>query len=188
LAEDFKSKWPNSAPELNPQTVLGVSTTHETSACVVRNGKILAAVSEERISRVKVDASFPPVGAIREVIRAANIDPKEIDAIAIAGLSPRHLFSQSLESQKRDFLEYHSWNDYFPHFCKILYRLYYFARSLKYKDVLALLYDDYGITPKVFYVEHHEAAGTRFETENNENINNTNEKRVIFFTNSSSSN
>ena len=91
LVEDFVNQWPASAPALNPKLVLGVSCTHETSACITSGGKILAAVSEERISRKKLDASFPPKGAINEVIDVANIDPKEIDAVTKAGLPPSQL-------------------------------------------------------------------------------------------------
>ena len=157
LVEDFVNQWPASAPALNPKLVLGVSCTHETSACITSGGKILAAVSEERISRKKLDASFPPKGAINEVIDVANIDPKEIDAVAIAGLPPSQLLSQTWDSQKQDFAEYHSFYDYIPHFCRALYRLYYFGRALQYKRLEQHLKSSYGITPKVFYVEHHEA-------------------------------
>ena len=81
--ENFVKNWPNSAPELNPKTILGISTTHETSACIVRDGKILSAISEERVSRVKLDASFPPVRAIK-VIDVSKINPKSIDVVAIS--------------------------------------------------------------------------------------------------------
>ena len=155
--ENFVKNWPDSAPELNPKTILGISTTHETSACIVRDGKILSAISEERVSRVKLDSSFPPVRAIKEVIDVSKINPKSIDAVAISGLNWRALIPRTLESQKCDFFEFHGFNDYFPHFNKIFYRLYYLIRSLGYGDVSKYLKSKYGINPKVFYIEHHEA-------------------------------
>ena len=104
--ENFVKNWPDSAPELNPKTILGISTTHETSACIVRDGKILSAISEERVSRVKLDSSFPPVRAIKEVIDVSKINPKSIDAVAISGLNWRALIPRTLESQSAIFLNF----------------------------------------------------------------------------------
>ena len=38
---------------------LNYSQMHDSSACLVRDGELLFAVAEERISRVKHDARFP---------------------------------------------------------------------------------------------------------------------------------
>ena len=157
LTEDFVKDWPRSAPELNPKVVLGINPTHETSACLIKNGKLLSAVSEERLSRKKTDSAYPPKMAIKSVIKASNVKPEEIEAIAIAGLNWRDLLSQSFESQKNDFFEYHGWNDYFPHLNKFLYRVYYLYRAIGYHKVLKHLKAEYAINAKVFHVEHHEA-------------------------------
>ena len=155
--EDFVLDWPKSAPELTPRITLGISATHETAACITKNGEVLAAVSEERLSRIKLDATYPPVKAIAEVIRVSGVEPKDIDSVAIAGLDWRALIPQSVESQKQDFFDYHAFIDYIPHFCKIFYRFYYFARACQYGDLSQHLAKRYGIEPKVFHVEHHEA-------------------------------
>jgi carbamoyltransferase len=40
--------------------ILGVSAFyHDSAACLIENGKIVAAAQEERFSRVKHDSSFP---------------------------------------------------------------------------------------------------------------------------------
>jgi len=170
-SEDFVKNWPKSAPELNPKVILGVSTTHETSTCIVKNGKILVAISEERLSRKKVDAAFPPKLSIEAVIRASNINPSEIEAVAISGLNWRSLLSQSFKSQKNDFLEYHSWNDYFPHFNKFFYRVYYFIRAVGYQAITKYLLKKYDILPKIFYIEHHEAhAWSAYATSGMDNV------------------
>jgi carbamoyltransferase len=155
--EDFLENWPSSAPDLNPKTILGISTTHETGACIVRDGKILAAINEERLSRKKLDNAYPPLQSTREVIRLSGVDPKEIDAVAISGLHWKDLIPQSLDSFWNDVKDFHAWNDYFPHLCRILYRLYYFWRTARYDRIFAFLKKEYGISPKPYYIEHHEA-------------------------------
>ncbi|MCC6968437.1 MAG: polysaccharide deacetylase family protein [Nitrospira sp.] len=164
-SEDFISDWPRSAPDLNPRTILGISTTHETGACVVRDGTILSAVNEERLSRIKLDDAFPPTRSIREALQVAGINPKEIDAVAVSGLEPRDLLPRIVESLKRDVTDFHSWNDYVPHFCRVAYRAFCLWRAMKYDALGQFLEAEYGIQPKVHYVEHHEShASAAFRT------------------------
>jgi len=155
--EQFLDAWPSSAPDLNPRTVLGVGGTHETGACVVRDGSILSAVSEERLSRRKLDSRYPPKEAIKEAIRIAGVSPQEIDAVAIGGLHWKDLLPQLWESIRRDVRDFHSLRDYIPHFCRILYRFFYLCRTLGYERLRPFLRQEFGISPKVYYVEHHDA-------------------------------
>lgn len=155
--ESFLDGWPGSAPDLNPRTVLGIATTHETGACVVRDGVIASAINEERLSRVKLDNRYPPVRSIREAIRVAGVKPEEIDAVAVAGLHWRDLLPQSLASLKADIKDYHAINDYIPHFVRVAYRAFYLWRATRYGAVRKFLEREYGIRPKLWYVEHHEA-------------------------------
>jgi carbamoyltransferase len=168
--EDFLSGWPESAPDLSPRTILGISTTHETGACIVHDGEILAATNEERLTRRKLDNRYPPVDSIREVIRVSGVDPKEIDAVAMAGLHWKDLLPRIADGLRRDIGDFHSWNDYFPHFCRLAYRLFYFWRATRYDDVLQFLQKEYGIRPKPYYVEHQEAhAASAYRTGASEN-------------------
>ncbi|MEP4379712.1 MAG: carbamoyltransferase C-terminal domain-containing protein [Alphaproteobacteria bacterium] len=164
-SEDFIADWPAHSRARAPQTILGLSTTHETAACVVRNGEILSAVSEERISRRKFDTQYPPKGAIRDAITSAGIAPAEIDAVAIAGLQRRDLVTRSLKSQIADIRDFHGISDYLPHFAKFFYRLYYFLRANQYGRALSFLRDEFGITPQAYFIEHHEAhASSAYRT------------------------
>lgn len=156
-SEAFVASWPAGAPELMPRTVLGISTTHETGACIVRDGRILSAINEERLSRVKIDDTYPPKRSIREAIRLSGVEPGEIEAVAIAGLHWKDLLPQTLESLRRDIADYHSFNDYFPHLCRVVYRLFYLWRAMGYGDVEKFLEREFGIRPKVYYLEHHAA-------------------------------
>ena len=62
--------------------VLGIIDTKPSSAAIVADGKILAAVAEERLCRMKM-ASGMPLAAIREVLRLAGLTPAEIDRVAV---------------------------------------------------------------------------------------------------------
>ena len=62
--------------------VLGISAYyHDSAACVVRDGEIVAAAQEERFTRRKHDARFP-LNAIRYCLHAAGIKPAQLDHVA----------------------------------------------------------------------------------------------------------
>ena len=64
-------------------TLLGFSDASSgSSACIIRDGIILAAIDEERIRRIKYCGGFPEL-AIKEVIRISKIRSSDIDRIAI---------------------------------------------------------------------------------------------------------
>ena len=63
------------------------ANTHDSSACIARDGQILFAVAEERLSRVKHDARFP-VQAIRACLDFAGVAPEELDVVCRSW--PRH--------------------------------------------------------------------------------------------------
>lgn len=51
--------------------VLGLGTGRDSGEAVVEDGRVLAAVNEERLSRLKLVAGFPR-GSIREVLRLSG--------------------------------------------------------------------------------------------------------------------
>jgi carbamoyltransferase len=61
--------------------ILGVSSYyHDSGACLLHDGKILAAAQEERFSRIKHDNSFPQQ-AIEYCIKHSGIEASEIDSV-----------------------------------------------------------------------------------------------------------
>ena len=61
--------------------ILGISSYyHDSAACLIKDGEILSAIQEERISRKKHDPSFPR-NSILFCIKEANISEKEIDYV-----------------------------------------------------------------------------------------------------------
>ena len=87
---------------------LGISCYyHDSAAAVLKNGKVIAAVEEERFSRIKFDDGFPKL-AINWCLKEAGISAENIDSIAFydkpvlkferlldnyIGVAPRGLFS-----------------------------------------------------------------------------------------------
>ena len=62
---------------------LGIIDSKPSSAAILKDGRIIAAVAEERLCRMKM-ASGMPVGAIAEVLRISGVQPDEIDHVAVA--------------------------------------------------------------------------------------------------------
>ncbi len=64
-----------------PVHILGLSAFyHDSAACLVRDGEILAAGSEERFTRKKGDASFP-AHAVAFCLKQAGIGPRDLDLV-----------------------------------------------------------------------------------------------------------
>ena len=58
--------------------ILGISAFfHDSAACLLKNGKVVAAVQEERFSRIKHDQQFP-INAIRFCVKEQNIKAEDI--------------------------------------------------------------------------------------------------------------
>jgi carbamoyltransferase len=61
--------------------ILGISAYyHDSAACLIYDGKIIAAAQEERFSRIKQDDSFPHQ-AIKYCVSEAGISPSEIENV-----------------------------------------------------------------------------------------------------------
>lgn len=69
--------------------ILGINGNrreHNSAASILVDGKLIASVEEERISRIKCDNAYP-AGAIAEVLKLAGLQEKDVDMIALANLS-----------------------------------------------------------------------------------------------------
>jgi carbamoyltransferase len=72
---------PNPAKPQEKIAILGVSAQyHDSAACLVVDGEIIAAAHEERFTRIKGDASLP-VESIKYVLKEGNIGPKALSAV-----------------------------------------------------------------------------------------------------------
>jgi carbamoyltransferase len=76
------------------------SQMHDSSACIARDGELLFAVAEERISRIKHDAGFPH-NAIRACLDFADVRPDQLDAICSGWPAPRRMILTDLNTFAR---------------------------------------------------------------------------------------
>ena len=76
------------------QFVLGINAFHEdSSAAIIHNGKVICAIEEERLTRVKHWSGFP-IESIKRCLRDANIDIKQVEHIAINHDPKANLFQK----------------------------------------------------------------------------------------------
>jgi len=75
---------------------INYSQMHDSSACVVRDGELLFAVAEERISRVKHDARFPQL-AIQACLDFAKVTAAQIDEVCFGWQPAGPVYRQDLK-------------------------------------------------------------------------------------------
>ena len=62
-------------------SILGISAFyHDSAACILINGKIIAAAQEERFTRIKHDSNYPS-NAVEFVLNFAKLKLSEVDQI-----------------------------------------------------------------------------------------------------------
>ena len=62
--------------------ILGINANHaDSSACIIKNKKLVVAVEEERINRLKHFSGYP-IESIKECLKIANLNSDEITDIA----------------------------------------------------------------------------------------------------------
>lgn len=64
--------------------ILGIHDGHSASAAMIKDGLVLAAVQEERLSRHKNQGGFPEL-AIKDVLDMTGSTPNDIDIVAFSG-------------------------------------------------------------------------------------------------------
>ncbi|MDI6854075.1 MAG: carbamoyltransferase [Deltaproteobacteria bacterium] len=125
--------------------ILGISAFyHDSAACLVQDGKIIAAAQEERFTRKKHDLSFPR-NAIDYCLKEAEITPPDLDYIAFYD-KPFLKFERILET----YLTYapagiRSFIKAMPLWVK---------QKLWLKDFIT---SELGYTGKILFPEHHES-------------------------------
>ena len=81
--------------------VLGIASSHDASACLFRDGQLVAAIAEERLTRVKCDGGRLPQLAIDYVLAAANASRRDVDVVAtIYGHFPEAYFRRETPAKE----------------------------------------------------------------------------------------
>ena len=125
--------------------ILGISAYyHDSAACLVRDGRILAAAQEERFTRKKHDHRFPS-SAVEFCLRRAGISASDLDHVAFYD-KPLLKFERLLET----------YIDYAPRGL----RSFMMAMPLWVREKLWIREEigkELGFTGKVLFTEHHES-------------------------------
>ncbi len=62
--------------------IVGLASSHDASACVLVDGALVAAVSQERVTRRKNDGYRLPLEALEHALAVAGVATRDVDAIA----------------------------------------------------------------------------------------------------------
>ncbi len=124
-----------------PRIILGINANHaDSSACIMINGKIVAAVEEERLNRIKHFSGYP-IKAIQECLNISEIKAIEITDVAfntkpLSNIIPKSLFFLKNLSLKKNQ----------P-----------FKRILKKINIKKILLENFTLNKNVkfHFVEHH---------------------------------
>ncbi len=73
--------------------IMGIHDGHSASAALVIDGKVIAAIQEERLTRAKNQGGFPRL-AIEDILRRHNLQHTDIDLWAFSGVETSNLDSR----------------------------------------------------------------------------------------------
>ncbi|BDQ03043.1 carbamoyltransferase [Ignavibacterium sp.] len=125
--------------------ILGISAFyHDSAACIVKDGEIIAAAQEERFTRKKHDHNFPQK-AIEYCLKEAGITTKQLDLIAF---------------YDKPFLKFERLLETYLAYAPIGFKSFIKAIPLWIKEKLwmkEMIKDKLGYEGKVIFPEHHES-------------------------------
>lgn len=84
------------------------SKRHNTSACLLKDGKVVAAVSEERLTRKKGEGSYP-YDSIKEVLRISDINMDDVSYVAFSGAHPINVNYNNIKACLSTFIDTKVW-------------------------------------------------------------------------------
>ena len=83
--------------------ILGINYRHgDASACLIKDGKLLSAVEEERFTKVKNYSHFP-VNSIKYCLEVNNISIDDVDYITVNS-NPKYNFIEKITFAVKIFL------------------------------------------------------------------------------------
>ncbi|MBU2863972.1 hypothetical protein KO489_08985 [Reinekea forsetii] len=135
--------------------ILGINYFfHDTSACIVKDGKLIVALEEERLTRQKHTYQFPQ-NAIDKCLEVANLKYEDIDHIALS-ISPykdllkKLTYAVSLTTGAKPFIKHELWGIY--------------AKQSTYNRWFNQHWKQAHKKPNVHFIEHHlsHVAGSYF--------------------------
>ena len=143
-------------------TILGIHYGHDGGVAIVQNGKVVAAINEERMRNIKHYNGIPSF-SLNEIFKISKIHPSEIDAIAIVGISDMTKFSESSAFPIYAHL-YYTWN---PITLNPKTASSFTSHNYRFRDIdeIKTILTEIGVPLKeILFVEHHlgHAAGAYY--------------------------
>lgn len=151
--------------------ILGITDGQTSGAAIVRDGKVVAAINEERLIRLKQARGFPRA-SIQTVMALAGVEPRDIDGVAVAQVNME--FRNEVVGwdgwfeERRDVRDTH--NLFFNVASKLgsvanklpsSKKLYYKIRKPVYenrkKTIRHILKSEFSIESPVVFIDHHYA-------------------------------
>lgn len=124
--------------------ILGINAYHgDSSACLLKDGKLIAAAEEERFRRIKHWAGFPSE-SIRYCLREAGITLKSVDYVAVNSAPHANIW------RKAWFTLTHR-----PDLHLIINRLSSRQHKLNIKETLLKVFPGNDFYGRIYFVEHH---------------------------------
>ncbi|MCM8799296.1 MAG: carbamoyltransferase [Candidatus Omnitrophica bacterium] len=127
--------------------ILGINAYHpDSSACIIKDGELIAAVEEERFKRIKHWSGFP-IDSIRYCLEEAGISIADVDFIGISRNPYAHLYKKLIYIIKNRKVDSNIINSRLKNFVRI-------------KNIKNLLIDNLPsskqkIKSKIYFIEHH---------------------------------
>ena len=124
---------------------------HNTGVALIKDGEIISAIDEERLSRIKNEGSFP-FKALEEICRINNLKVEDVELIAMPDREPLWQFSKTIKYIAKTFLE-----------TKVFMGRYLKLALKRTLDIKRTVPEKFSTIPKVF-IEHHlaHAASTYY--------------------------
>ncbi len=138
--------------------ILGINDAHDASACLIKNGKLVFAIQEERLTRIKNMGGFP-IFSVKKILKKFNLKKSDIDYVAIATKRIVHtnLFNVPVSFSVSDYLKMHE-KYYYP----TLYKKRKIRISNVFKDFKFITNDFYPMK-KIPFVTTSEISSTKID-------------------------
>jgi len=148
--------------------ILGITTEGDSGAAVVEDGRILAAVNEERLARLKLVVGFPRL-SIREVLELSGTEVEALDAVMVAAernvfvdeLRPFHGWLQASDNGhpaslvKKAASRLARYRDQLPILETGYYTVLETAFRSRRRRIAQILRQEFGIICPIRFVDHH---------------------------------
>ena len=86
------------------KSILGISAFyHDSAACILKDGKIIAAAQEERFTRIKHDASYPKNESIKVQCTHRRVHANFTQRIVVHGFDVLFVLLLLLPEPSKDF-------------------------------------------------------------------------------------